>query len=402
MTFRARTTRLVFAAAATTALLAVTSACSSAGSPGGGTAAPTEGSGIPDGPINVGLIVPLSGPLAGWGEGINGAIETFVDEVNEAGGIDGHDLNLIVVNDGNDPAKGVAGAQELAAQDVRAVFFAGLGGVYPQTLPVLMKEKILVIDNQSQDRFSYDPAAFPYHFSTQGTSTFDANVMLGFAESQGVKTIGIISDGLPYGEDIKAAVEKLAPDYGIEVTTTVAIQPAAPDVTTQIAQLKEAGVDAIYTTTSTSQAAQYNAVRQLGWDPLILGNSGTSLTGAADATENTVFPCLGPLEEGAEPDDGVLDAIDLVDAAGVQGIQPNVAPIYRDVVQLFVAVVTESDSVDPDVLKETMETFEEVSPTAPAYRYTYTADSHAGWAGETGACYLEPRSPEGLFYLAAD
>jgi hypothetical protein len=82
-------------------------------------------------------------------------------------------------------------------------------------------------------------------------------------------------------------------------------------------------------------------------------------------------------------------------------VLPNLAPIYRDEVQLFAAAVKAAGSVDPDKLKAAMETFRDVSFTSPAYKYTYTAADHAGWSGTEGQCHVAPVSPDGLPYQIA-
>jgi branched-chain amino acid transport system substrate-binding protein len=394
-----RITRVVSALAAGSLLFPL-AACSSSSSSASGTSsdAAASGGGIPSGVIKVGLITPLSGELAGLGAGIKAGISTFVSEVNSGGGVDGHQLELITENDQNDPATGVTAAEKLKSEGVVVSFGAGLGPVVAQVLPVLMKEKIVVIFNESTDAYSKDVASYPYYFSSEPVNALDMADMAQYAKSQGVTKVGTITDGLPYSLDNRTDFDAAAKTAGLTVVAQATYSPTAVDLSTQVAQLKAAGAQAIAATTETQLAALYAAVKQLNWNPIILGNQITPLTSPGDATSNTVYPCLGPLKKGQSAPQGTVNAIDALKKAGVQGVAPNLSPIYRDEVQLFVAAAKAAGSVNPDKLKAALETFRNVSYTAPDYKYTYTAGSHAGWAGVSGQCHVTPVSPEGLPY----
>lgn len=71
--------------------------------------------GVGDGEVRVGTIVPDSGPFAGLGRAIRGAVETWVEETNAAGGIHGRRVALFVA--GYDPAResGLESARTLLA-----------------------------------------------------------------------------------------------------------------------------------------------------------------------------------------------------------------------------------------------------------------------------------------------
>jgi branched-chain amino acid transport system substrate-binding protein len=383
------------------ACLAVVGCSSSGGSSattstsGGATG---TGSAIPGGAIKVGLITPLSGALGGFGAGIRDSVTAFVNQQNAAGGIDGHQLQLTVENDQGDPAAGVAAAEKLHSQGVVITFGAGLGAVVASTLPVLMKEKILVIFNESTDVYATDVAKYPYYFAPEGIDKVDMTNMAGYAKKRGITKVGTITDGLPYSLDNQADFLAAAKTDGLTVVSQQTYSPTAVDLSTQVAALKAAGAQAIAATTETQLSALYTAVKQLNWNPLILGNQVTSLSAASEVTGNTVYPCMDPLAKGGSPSSGVANAIGTLRKAGVQGIDPQVAPIYRDEIQLFAKAVEKANSTSPDALKAALESFANVAPTGPEYKYTFTASSHAGWAGDSGQCHVSPVSADGLNY----
>ena len=67
--------------------------------------------------INIGAVIPLTGPSATVGEDIRRGITLGVDEVNAKGGVLGRKFNVIVEDSGNNPTTALSAARKLAAVD---------------------------------------------------------------------------------------------------------------------------------------------------------------------------------------------------------------------------------------------------------------------------------------------
>src|SRR5258705_4786409 len=85
-----------------------------AGAPGGGGSTAV---GVTDNEIKIGMLSELSGPIAVYGQSFPKVAQAFMREKNEAGGIHGRQLKLIVYDDAWDPVRGKAGAKRLVEQD---------------------------------------------------------------------------------------------------------------------------------------------------------------------------------------------------------------------------------------------------------------------------------------------
>ncbi len=68
-------------------------------------------------PYRIGAVLSLTGTYAGLGMPEKNAIELEVARVNDAGGIDGHPVEVIYEDDATDPAKAVAAAARLIDQE---------------------------------------------------------------------------------------------------------------------------------------------------------------------------------------------------------------------------------------------------------------------------------------------
>src|SRR5687768_1303342 len=63
--------------------------------------------------IVLGTTMPMSGPAAFWGVGISGGMEAWLRTINDAGGIHGRRLRLVVKDDAYLPPRAVANTREL-------------------------------------------------------------------------------------------------------------------------------------------------------------------------------------------------------------------------------------------------------------------------------------------------
>ena len=68
--------------------------------------------GVTDTEVVIGVTTPLSGPAALWGTTMRGA-KAWADHVNAQGGVHGRKLNVILKDDGYNPARALANLQEM-------------------------------------------------------------------------------------------------------------------------------------------------------------------------------------------------------------------------------------------------------------------------------------------------
>jgi branched-chain amino acid transport system substrate-binding protein len=381
------------------ALLAT--ACSSSGttstsSSSSSTAA--SGSGIPAGPIKVGIIEPLSGSLAPLGNGVLASTRAFINQLNAAGGIDGHTLSLTVENDQGNPATAVSEAEQLASQGVVVTFGASLGSSLAEALPVFMKDKIVVIDNEATDAYALNTSQYPYYFTVQPINRDDMQAMVDYASQHHYK-VGILTDGLPYSTNLTSDFKSEAASAGVTVVGTETYSPTAVDLSVQVTKLKDAGATAIATDGETQFSQIYAAMKQVGFNVPVLGDAVTPLVPGAPS--DTVSPCLAPLQQGGQPTAAEVAAANVIKSLGLSSTSVSVTPLYRDEVLLYAMAVKAANSTDPVAVTSQLEKLTKVAPTTPGYMYSFTSSSHAGWAGVDGACVLSPVGPDGFPYAAS-
>lgn len=139
----------------------------------GGEAEPPADDG--DGPIKVGLVTTLSGSIALFGEANRDAAQMAVNELNEAGGVLGRQVELIVRDDNAAPEEGVAHARDLIiSEGISALFGPVSSGVALAMTEVSAERQIPFIVHTSNTEALTLDAFQPYFFSVVPNTGMEA------------------------------------------------------------------------------------------------------------------------------------------------------------------------------------------------------------------------------------
>ena len=205
--------------------------------------------------ILIGHIHPLSGPLAFDGQEMKKAVMWGIREINDAGGIKslgGAKLKLIDADSEGKPEKSISEVERLDRAGVVAIT-----GCYQSAVAIVatqISEKVgipFVVGVASANEIT--ARGFKFTFRVQPPSvTFSENTLkylAAIAESAGVnvKTIAYLHENTQFGTTLADDVEKMAPQYGMNVISRVSYSTKAADYSTEVGKIKAAGADLIFT-----------------------------------------------------------------------------------------------------------------------------------------------------------
>lgn len=244
-------------------------------------------------PYKIGAILSLTGTYAGLGTPEQQTLELEVSRINDAGGINGREIEIVYADDGTDNAKAVAAAAKLIEQDdVLAIIGASGTG---QSMAI---------------RGDIDRAGIPQISMAGGnaiTATFDSLVyqtpwsnmivvpfVLNKIKADGYTKIGLISDSGGYGKDGREVILKDAPTLGLEVVSDQTFNAGDTDMSAQLTNIKNSGAQALLMWTAGKEAVTIAKNKeQLGMTMPWYGGSGQARaefpTGAGAAAEGFVF-----------------------------------------------------------------------------------------------------------------
>jgi branched-chain amino acid transport system substrate-binding protein len=112
--------------------------CASSGSGGGSSTALGASQGVSATTITIGFSGPLGGPYALAGQQEESGIQTAINQVNAAGGIQGRKLKLVALDDEFSPPREVTNFRQLATQD-HVYAIVGMPSIVPSTTYALAK-----------------------------------------------------------------------------------------------------------------------------------------------------------------------------------------------------------------------------------------------------------------------
>lgn len=171
-------------------------------------------------PIKIGVVLSESGANEPLGKPERNAIELYVERLNDAGGIDGHMVEVIIKDDQSDANKAQQAAVELLQQEdvIALIGSSGTGQTISMKQEATKAEVPQVCMAAGANIMDGD---ITWIFRTPPTATEAGRKVLEYVKDElGVKKIALLYDTNAFGTDGKAVVEAEAADYGLEVVVS--------------------------------------------------------------------------------------------------------------------------------------------------------------------------------------
>lgn len=170
-----------------------------AGTTGGGTTGTTAGGGGGD-TIKVGLVSSLNGALKPWGDDSEKGAKLAVQEINDAGGVNGKKIELLVEDSNSVPEGGKTAAERLIGKGVVAIVGEVASGITAQIANAAAEKKIPVVAVGATK--TELPGIGDWVSRVCYTDDLQGPVMATFAyEELGLRNVAIVTDNKqPYSQ----------------------------------------------------------------------------------------------------------------------------------------------------------------------------------------------------------
>lgn len=167
--------------------------------------------------FTLGLVCPLSGSSAVSGQILKNATEMAVNEINEAGGINGEiQIILAEVDDEGVPATSVTAMQKLVEQDkVNAVIGAQASSCTLANMEITKAAKIPQITPASSN-VAVTQSGNAYIYQMTATDELHMrNIMKYMSEEKGAKSFAILYESSDFGTGGYKIANSVCGDYGL-------------------------------------------------------------------------------------------------------------------------------------------------------------------------------------------
>lgn len=226
-------------------------------------------------PIKIGLHAPLTGFAAADGLSVRQSVELAAKQINDAGGINGRPIQLVIYDDRADAKEAVAVAAKLIEQDK---VVAVVGGSYSAPMravaPIYQQAKLPMV------------AGYAVHpdITRAGDYVFRVG-MLGPIEGAaagevagkllGAKTTCQMTMDNDFGRALAEGFRERAAELGIKIMWETLYPLGEMDFTPYVAKLRQLNPDVVFTSGYYNEAAQFSKqAKDMGLKSQILGEEG--------------------------------------------------------------------------------------------------------------------------------
>jgi branched-chain amino acid transport system substrate-binding protein len=223
------------------AILALTTFPLAGHSPARGASIP----GVTSTQILVGDSLPLSGPAAAYAV-VAGGEQAYLSYVNAHGGVDGRKINLIVLDDGYDPARQLINVKNLVLNKGVFALLGDLGTANNlAALPFITQQKVPLVYPATGSSLMFKPF-HQYLFPLQLNYTTEGQILADYAvKNLHANKIGVFYQNDDFGKEGLDAVTAQAQKDGASVTDSESYALTDTDLSPQALKLQQAGVDAV-------------------------------------------------------------------------------------------------------------------------------------------------------------
>lgn len=220
---------------------------------------------------NVGLSGALTGPTAGsYAPAVEG-LRLYIDRLNAAGGINGHAVNLIIMDDSGEASRGATNARRLLGQDnVSLLINSSLSSTFAPMMADAARAEVPLLFAASACPAEVYPPAQPLLFcSTAFAARYDSEASLTFIEDTAGTDInlGLVAMAIPLSRGEIEQAEGLARARGMHPQAPTIIPPPTADYTPFATAIQQAGADWVYAWAPwVTEVRTLEGLRRLGWE----------------------------------------------------------------------------------------------------------------------------------------
>lgn len=358
---------------ATAALALALSACS-----GGATTSPDSASG----PVKIGMVVPLTGFLSALGQGDKEAAERVVADINAAGGIDGRQVQLTVVDDKADVTESVKQFNQLASDpSYSAMLASSFVSAATAVGSTAQSAKIPTIALSPVDAFA--DGSNPYAFTSPPVPAVYARALVDYWVAQGVKTLAIgYTGGDLYGGNGDKATVQFAEEAGIQVVLDEAYDQTATDFTPLITKVVAAQPDAfVVWGAGPAPVIITKQIAGKGIDTYFTGAEASDLylQPAGDAAEGVIAAATEAMAGETLPDGAYKTKVMAIAQpwmeANAGAYPPEFAFGGASGVELLASAIDRADSTDRQKVRDALEQTDLLTSNG---HYSYSPTDHMG------------------------
>ena len=331
-------------------------------------------------PIKIGMVAPLTGPIADAGRyGVQGA-KLAVEEVNKAGGVLGRQLELVIEDDQSlNPSTVLAFAKLADDKDIVA-FLGPTRSTQIQSIAPSVKQAGRPVMIGGTDP-SLTLAGNPWLFRFRPNDTYTARVMSDYGLNKlGKKKWAIVHATDAFGTTAKNLFTDALKNQGVTPVMVEGQPNSSPDYTAVALAVKQSGADVLATfiTFEPDVAIFARQLRQLGVNIVWLGSPSITTTTARKLAGATLYGtyAVADFHPDANPEAKSFSEKYL---ASYKTTPDFFASWPYDAVHVLAQAIAKAGSVDPQKIHDALLAVKDYHGVEGTYNFDKNGDGLHGY-----------------------
>jgi len=243
--------------------------------PSGEAPAQVGAQGVMTHELIIGTHVDLSGPLAPWGKSVRNGLTMAIDEANDAGGVSGRRIKLVVRDNAYDSARAAAAVRDLVIQER---VFAILSPLGTPTVTASMKEalsrNVLYLFPLSASADSFAPRDALKFALTPSHELEIQEGLRRILNARGPLNVGVLAPNDAFGRTVQQGVSNELTRRGLQLQAAVSFARGEGEFAGALVKLRAQHVDVVVLGAQAEEAlALMRAADGIGWHPIFLCSS---------------------------------------------------------------------------------------------------------------------------------
>jgi len=197
-------------------------------------------------PYKIGALLAVTGAASFLGEPEKNTAVMLEEQINKAGGINGHRLEIIIEDTKSDETQAVLAAKKLLENDkVLAIIGPSTTGESMAVVPIMNNAETPLISCAAGAPITLPVKERFWIFKTPQYDLSAVEAIYEHMKKHGIAKVGIITISTGFGDAGRKALLEIAPKYGITIAADERYGPKDSDMTTQLTKIKAAGAQAV-------------------------------------------------------------------------------------------------------------------------------------------------------------
>jgi branched-chain amino acid transport system substrate-binding protein len=286
-----------------------------------GTAAPATDAPMQqaDGTLQLGFVLPETGPLAFLGPPMTESVRLAVRMINESGGVLGSDVELLEADEAGDATVASQAAQRLLGEGVDGIVGAAASGMSLAIIDAVTGAGAVMCSgsNTSPTFTDYDDNGL--YFRTAPTDALQGPVLADVMVNGGVTNAALLARADDYGQGLLDATRAALEEQGATIALAEAYDPEAANFDAEIQSVLDSGADGVAILGFEEGAQIIKGLIEQGFTPdQIYGADGVASADLAESVDPTNPGVIEGMQGTRPAGETAQDFLDLFAETGVE------------------------------------------------------------------------------------